>query len=58
MKFAKNICQMASKKGVKLKLEETADGWSWAWSNGFDGETTARTKAVALLFACEHYLDL
>ena len=46
-----------SKQGFKLKLEETATGWAWTWGKGgvelMSGDTTARSKPVALVFALQ-----
>jgi len=53
LEFTRAVTAAASKRGIKLDLQRTADGWTWRWSNGVAGHTSAETRAVALVFACE-----
>jgi len=55
---AENLAKAASAFGMQLRMHEMSDGWSWTWLHAasgitFDGTTTARPKAVALVVALQ-----
>lgn len=55
---AENLAKAASKAGLSLKMQERKNGWSWTWLHTvsgitFEGTTTARPKAVALVIALQ-----
>jgi len=53
IQFCEHICRLASKHRLGLRLDKTATGFSWEWAGVSMGDTTAHTKPVALLHACE-----
>lgn len=51
--FIEQVCRRASEAGLKLRVDQTDDGYSWEWSNGLAGSATIHEKPMALYFACE-----
>jgi len=57
LQFMNGVLRQATDAGHQLRLEPIVTGYSWEWSNGWSGETTSYTKAVALYEACCGYMD-
>lgn len=53
--YAESICRKASQQKVGLNLSKTPEGHSYEWSNGVVGKTSAHTREVALVLACQHW---
>lgn len=53
IRVTSKTARAASKAGLKLDLHQQGDDWCWHWSNGVKGATSASSKRLALVMACD-----